>query len=187
MLSEAGFTGLISIHQVAPEVEPYFSSFTCGRKDLDVFFFDQARDQHEDHLSHTSVLFHEDFEGLAGYLTLTNDAVGMELSEVGELGLRNNVDLKFYPSIKICKLAIHSDLQSQGVGKRLIDLALGEILLSNSITAARLLITDAVNDSRVIQFYERCGFLESYWATKQQRARGSSTRATIKMIRDIYA
>lgn len=187
MLSAAGFTGLIPIHQVASAVEHYLGEFKCGRQDLDEFISEHARDQHEDHLSYTSVLFHEDFEGLVGYITLTNDAVGMELSEVGELGLRNNVDLKFYPAIKICRLAIHSDLQSQGVGEKLIELALGEILLSQSITAARLLITDAVNSPRVIQFYERCGFLESYWATRQQKSRGGSVRATIKMIRDIYA
>lgn len=188
MLSAAGFTGLIPIHQVAPEVEGYLSNFACGRKDLDDFLFDSARDQHEDHLSFTSTLFHEDFDGLVGYITLTNDSVGMEMSEVGELGLRNHVDLKFYPAIKICRLGIHQELQGLGVGQKLIQLALGEILLTQSITAARLLITDAVNDLRVIEFYEKCGFLESYWATNQRKKyRGTSVSATIKMIRDIYA
>jgi ribosomal protein S18 acetylase RimI-like enzyme len=188
MLSAGGFTGLISINQVALEIESFLTNFACGRKDLDDFLFDCARDQHEDHLSHTSTLFHEDFKGLVGYITLTNDSVGMEMSEVGELGLRNHVDLKFYPAIKICRLGIHQDLQGLGIGQKLIDLALGEILLAQSITASRLLITDAVNDPQVIRFYEKCGFLESYWATNQRKKnRGTSVPATIKMIRDIYA
>ena len=161
MLSERGFTGLIPIDELADELVDRISTFRCASDSLENFLTQQAAEQHRDHLSHTSLLFHEDFDGLVGYITLTNDAIGMQMSEVGELGLKYSIDLAFYPAIKICRLAVNDQLQRVGIGGRLLDLAVGEIVAAPSVTAARLLITDAVNDPAVLAFYEKHGFSES--------------------------
>lgn len=187
MLSSVGFTALIPIHEVA-EAELYrLKKFSCGNQSLDVFLQEKAHELHLDHLSHTNLLFHEDFGGLVGYITLSNDSIPLKVSEVGDLGLAYQTDLQSYPAVKIGRLAVHADLQRKGVGARLLDLAIGEVIGVQTVAAARLMITDAVNDPKVIRFYGQHGFLESFWATDQARKHGKGKdRATIKMIRDIY-
>lgn len=188
MLSDAGFTALIPINEVAPEEQHRIKDFSCGIPNLDSFLIEQATNLHTDHLGHTSVLFHEDFDGLVGYVTLSNDAIPLKTSEIGGLGLAYEVQLSAFPAIKIGRMAVHKDLQSNGIGQRMLDLATGEIVGTPGVTTARLLITDAVNDPRVISFYTKCGFMESYWAIDQAKNHGKGMeRATIKMIRDIYA
>jgi ribosomal protein S18 acetylase RimI-like enzyme len=190
MLDPEGFTGLIPIIEVAPEFQSWLDTFTCGRDSLDQFLCEQASALHRDHLSHTSVLFHEDFTGLVGYISMSNDAIPLRTSEVGDLGLAYHLELPAYPAVKIGKLAIHADLQGHGVGEHILNLAVGNLIGSPTVSTARLLITDAVNDDKVIRFYRRCGFEESYWASEQakhHRAPKGKARETLKMLRDIYA
>lgn len=186
-LSENGFTGLIAISEIAPTELHRLDSFTSGRDELDQFLTQQAVALHGDHLSHTSCLFHTDFPSLVGFITLSNDAIPLNQTEVGELGLAYAVSLTSYPAIKIGRLAVHSELKRQGIGRRILDLAVGEITGQATITASRLLITDAVNDKDILTFYASMGFEESLWATSQSKNHGrAKERATIKMIRDIY-
>lgn len=188
MLSDTGFTALIPINEVAPSEQFRIRLFSCGTPSLDAFLIDHAKDQHEDHLGHTSVLFHEDFEGMVGYITLSNDAIPLKTSEVGNLGLAYEVKLSAFPAVKIGRMAVHEELQRLGIGQRILDLATGELVGTPTVTTARLLITDAVNDPRVISFYMKARFFESYWAIDQAKNHGKGMeRATIKMIRDIYA
>lgn len=188
ILSNGGFSGLVPIADLAEDALYRLHSFSSGREDLDAYLSEEATDFHVDHLSHTSLLFHEDFDGLVGYITLTNDAIPLKTSEIGDLGLAYKTQLKHYPAIMICRLAIHKDLQCQGIGERILNLAVGEIVGSSTVTTARLLITDAVNESRVLRFYESNGFVESFWAVEQHKNHNKGKeRATIKMIRDIYA
>lgn len=188
MLSEQGFTGLISLDEVAPEAMAHVAAFECGTQTLDDFLQQQAQDFHNDHLGHTSLIFHEDFDGLVGYITLSCDSIHLKTSEVGELGLAYDADLKTYPAIKIGRLAIHESLQGKGAGPHLLNQAIGELIDSKPIAAARILITDAVDTEQAISFYKKAGFEESYWAVEQATNHGRKgvERGTIKMIRDIY-
>lgn len=106
-LSEAGFTALIPISEVAAEIPPRIAEFSSNSPVIDSFLCDSAKNQYCDHLRHTSLLFHENFDGVAGYITLANDAIPLKLSEVGELGLAYKVDLTSYPAVKIGRLAVH--------------------------------------------------------------------------------
>ncbi|GAC1323641.1 MAG: hypothetical protein NVSMB28_17120 [Collimonas sp.] len=187
-LLDAGFSALIPINDVADVHLNRIAEFSSGTDGLDFYLHDDAKQFHEDHLSHTSLLFHNDFDGLVGYIALANDAIPLKISEVGNLGLAYQIELNAFPAVKIGRLAVHKDLQGQGVGIRIMELAIGELVGAQTVTTARLMITDAVNNPRVIKFYEKYGFLESFWATDQAKnhSRGKA-RATIKMIRDIYA
>jgi ribosomal protein S18 acetylase RimI-like enzyme len=182
-LSRAGFTGLIPLHEVAPGAMPMVKSFSCGTPSLDSFLQDEAADLHRDHLNRTSVLFHEYFDGLVGFVTLTNDSIPLTPYEVGELGLNYECPVSSFPAVKLCRLAVNVALQRQGVGEHILALTIGGILGAANVSTARFLITDAINDQKVISFYEKQGFVESYWAKKK---RGSSATASIKMLRDIY-
>lgn len=184
-LGVEGFTGLIPLDEVTPEAMPRVSSFSCGKTSLDNFIRAEALSLHQDHLNCTSVLFHADFDGMVGFVTLTNDSIPLTAYEIGELGLNYVCPVSSFPAIKLCRLAVHADLQRQRIGERIVSLTLGGILGAPNVTAARFLITDAINEQNVISFYESQGFVESYWA-KGKRGSGSNS-ATIKMLRDIYA
>ncbi|CAN7355150.1 GNAT family N-acetyltransferase [Pseudoduganella sp. LjRoot289] len=196
MLRKDGFSGLIPLHEVAPEALAWVEQFESGRPKLDAFLKEEAKDLHDDNLSRTSLIFHEDFQGVVGYITLANDGIPLTMFEVGELGLRNNYSLRDFPAVKICRLAVNSQLRRQGVGRLIVNFALGQIIESHKITSARLLVADAVNEPDVLAFYTSMGFFDSGWANEQadkaekrgpkDARKGQQQRETIKMLRDIY-
>lgn len=179
--------GLLPIREVEPQL---LAAFSCGKARLDQFLVEQATDLHLDRLGHTTVVFHQDLNGIVvGYFTLSNDGIPLKTSEITELGLRGEAKFTAFPAVKLGRLAVHQDLQGQGIGRQLVDLVLGEILDSESLSAARLLIVDADNDPSVLTFYRKEGFQLSLWAENATRnhARGerNAQPATVKMIRDV--
>lgn len=194
MLPDAGFTGLIPLHEIDDAFRPWLLQFFSGRPSLDVFLKTGAQDLHDDHLSTTSLIFHENFDGVVAYITLANDAVQLTAFEEGELGLRDHYALRTFPAVKICRLAVHAELQRQGIGELVMELAMGQVIDTQRFCAARLLITDAVNEEAVLRFYKRLGFFDSGWAANEAGKKGGQQhhalplkRETIKMLRDIYA
>lgn len=181
-LAEGGF-GLLPVTEVAPEL---LAAFRCGKGHLDAFLVNSVA-MHEDRLGLTTVVFHHDVQdAVVGYFTLANDAVPLNTSEQVELGLRGEVALTAFPGVKLGRFAVAQNQQGQGVGAQLLELVMGEILDSASLSAARLVIVDADNDPPVLSFYERHGFEKSLWAEKQARNHGGrAPPAAIKMIRDV--
>ncbi|MBK1714634.1 GNAT family N-acetyltransferase [Rubrivivax gelatinosus] len=179
--------GLLPVVEVAHQV---LAAFDCGKPHLNAFLQESAQ-LHRERLGLTTVVFHRDVpERVVGYFTLSNDALPLTTSEVGELGLQDSVQLSAYPAVKLGRLAVTSDLQGCGVGKQVIGLVHGEILDSTSLSAARLVIVDADNEQRVVQFYERMGYRRSLWAERKAQTSGprkAVTQQTVKMARDILA
>ena len=179
--------GLLPIREVEPQL---LAEFSCWKARLDQFLVEQATDLHLDRLGHTTVVFHQDLNGIVvGYFTLSNDGLPLKTAEITELDLRGEAKFKAFPAVKLGRLAVHQDLQGQGVGRQLVDLVLGEILDSESLSAARLLIVDADNDPPILTFYRKVGFQDSLWAENAARNHPRGQRnvqaATVKMIRDV--
>ncbi|MES2160944.1 MAG: hypothetical protein V4476_07310 [Pseudomonadota bacterium] len=142
---------------------------------------------HRDYLSRTSLLFHETFNGLVGYVTLANDSIPLTVVEISHMALNYNCTLPTFPAVKICRLGVNAQLQNQQIGRRILDLVTGAIVDSDRITSARFLITDAIDEARVVKFYENYGFTRSIWAAdKHGKDRNHKGVATVKMIKDIY-
>lgn len=182
-LRDDGF-GLLSAVRVEPSI---LQDFRCGKPHLDTFLR-QSRNLHEDRIGHTTVAFHEDVSGKAvGFFTLANDGLPLKTSEVEELGLREAYPLTSFPAVKIGRLAVSVDLQRQGVGRQLLALIHGSIIDSPSLSAARLVVVDADNDSSVIAFYKSAGYRESLWAEDKNRNHSSrrDRSITIKLLRDL--
>jgi GNAT superfamily N-acetyltransferase len=181
-LPEDGY-GLLPVIEVDPAL---LTNFRCGAAHLDSFLA-QAADFHRARLGLTTVAFHRDVAGVVGYFTLANDALPLTTSEQGELNV--DVVLKAYPAVKLGRLAVASHLQGQGIGEQLMAFIHGEILDSDSLSAARLVIVDADSDSRVVAFYRKSGYQESLWAESQAKShrpgKPGTPSATVKMIRDI--
>lgn len=189
MLAAAGY-GLIPIDKVDPATAK-LDDFHCNRKNLDDFLVKSALTFHTNHLGFTNLVFHKEYDGLVGYFTLSNDALHLETAESFELGLDSDISLGAFPAIKIGKFAVQSNLQKKGVGTAMMNLLVGECLDSGSLSAARLLVTDAVNENDVLGFYGKCGFQKSLWAEKRLQNSGPKKQRqqpeTIKMYMDVFA
>lgn len=86
------------------------------------------------------------------------------------------------PAVKLTKLAISADLQSQGLGEAIVELICG--LVTEAPFAVRVLTVDAVNQPKVIAFYERVGFVESLADRREKK--DQRTPATVLMVMDLY-
>lgn len=171
-----------------PEIDlSAISSFCCDKPHLDEFLTTTALALHQSRLGFTHVVFHQDFEGPVAYFTLSNDAIPLNESERFDLGLDSDIKLSAFPAVKIGRLAVHKELQCNGVGTAVMDLIIGEILDSASLSAGRLIVVDADNEERVINFYKRLGFERSLWAENaaKNHTRKSRPPSAIKMHRDI--
>lgn len=182
MLSKEGY-GLLPITGVSDQV---LKAFDCGKSNLNEFLRDNALEMHDSKLSSTSLVFHKDFDGLVGYFSLSNDAIPLSSFEESELGYNGETNLSAFPAVKIGRLATQRSLHRTGVGAAVMEMILGDVLGSKTLSVARILIVDADNDPKVIAFYESCGFERSQWAKKMATNHGGrGQQFTVKMIRDV--
>lgn len=182
-----GAFGLLPVVEAEPAA---LATFTCGKAHLDSFLAESSTGIHLARLGLTTVVFHADLpDKLVGYFTLSNDGIPLTPTEQFEFGLSDHATLTSYPAVKLGRLAIAQDLQRRWIGAQLMDLVFGEILDSNSLSATRLVIVDADNNSDVVAFYRGRGFVHSLWAERQTRnhAPGGRSRpqANVKMLKDI--
>lgn len=165
------------------------TAFDCGKVHLNAFLKEVALPFHTSRLGLTNVVFHADHIGPVGYFTLSNDAIFLRESERFELDLQGqDVHVNFLPAVKLCRLAVDTQLQRQGAGGAIMDLIRGEVYDSASNSAARLLVLDADNEAPVLKFYENQGFKNSLFAEGQAKTHAMNRRAnSIKMWLDILA
>lgn len=158
------------------------NSFACGRKQLDLFLREDAKQYQDLALTTTVVVFSEKHEGIVGYFSLSADAVLLKNSEQFELGLGINFPIRYIPAAKITKLAVASSLQNKKIGQKLIDLICGLANVDN--IAIRLLTVDAVNTPEVISFYESVGFVTSL---NDSKGCVNRDKETVLMFKDLFA
>ena len=172
----------LSLRHIQDVEDEILKQFSCSRPQLDDFLHEDARGYDAHGLTSTVVAFADGYEVPVAYFSLTADSVHLSSGERTDLGLPFDVPISYYPAVKLIKLAVISELQSSGIGEALIDLICG--IVSTAPFAVRLLIVDAVNDDRVLNFYLRTGFIESLSAKKERQ--GQKVRDTILMFKDLY-
>lgn len=96
-------------------------------------------------------------ERLAGYFTLATASV--ERSTVGAVETLDRLPAFPIPAVLLARLAVDERVQGQGLGRYLLEEALGLTLqlARNGPVAFRLFVTDAI-DEAAAEFYERFGF-----------------------------
>ncbi|WP_022654824.1 GNAT family N-acetyltransferase [Aquaspirillum serpens] len=156
--------------------------FTCGRDQLDEFLLENARDYDEHGITSTVVVFVPGRKTPAGYFSLSADSVRLTEFEELELGLPFDAPISYYPAVKLTKLATASDLQSRGIGEAIVNLICG--LVIEAPFAVRVLTVDAVNQPKVIAFYQKMGFVESLADRREKK--DQRTPATVLMVKDLY-
>lgn len=160
--------------------EDVLKSFDCRDQELNDFLVENAA-QYESHgVTATTVCFLYEDKVPAAYFSLSADALKLTGVELTELGLPFEASIPFFPALKITKLAVRHDLQSNGLGSEIIKLIEGIAYAADF--SVRLLTVNAVNNSRAISFYERVGFVES-----SNHSNRKKRPKTILMYKDIYA
>lgn len=133
--------------------------FDCGDADLNGFLFEDARYYKEQMIANTFVL--EDENETIAYFSLLNDKISQTtISKNLWRKLRkvfpHRKHLGSYPAVKVGRLAVSLNHNSEGWGTELIS-AIKQMLLNNqSISANRFLTVDAYLDA--VPFYEKNGF-----------------------------
>jgi GNAT superfamily N-acetyltransferase len=128
-----------------------FSSFHCGRPELDEWLTRHARNA-SGQGTRTYVLFGDD-RVLAGYF-----AIAPHLVEREELppGIGRGAPSKI-PAVLLAKLALHERLHGQGLGAELLVCALRSIVTAARAAGGKLIVVDAI-DEVAASFYRRHDF-----------------------------
>lgn len=142
-------------------------SFSCGEKDLDDFFHNEAYFYDEQLLGKT--YFFSTREGdkdvIVCAFTLANDSIKAALIPNAS---RNKIQRKIpnskrtrsYPALLIGRLGVSTSFQRSGisVGSQVIDYITSWFLLPDNKTGCRFIVVDAYNKESVLHFYEKNGF-----------------------------
>jgi len=137
---------------------------------LKTFLQKHAKDYEVATLARTYVAVEPDLNSkpqIRGYITL----VAGEIVTDGAAPLIETPAYAYsqYPAVKIARLAVHKDYRGSGLGRELVDLALG--ITKSYIcprVGCRFVVVDAKRCS--IPFYDRCGFTLLDTRTNKRRS-----------------
>lgn len=138
------------------------ASFNCGDEDLNDFILNDAIAYRKCRLAVTYVLTDKTTNEVAAYFSLANDRIGLqdfvetrEYNRFRRPKFVNSKRLKSYPAVKICRLAISSNLKGMGIGSNLLQFIKSFFFVDNK-TGCRFITVDAYADA--ISFYLRNNF-----------------------------
>ncbi len=143
------------------EVQDEIPTFDCGNSDLNDFFQNDWKDGCNQLISVTYAAFKDN--GLVGYFCVSNDSIRKNdilnrsrrkalLSKVPRTKQYNSL-----PAVKIGRLATIKGLQGNGLGTEILDI-IKYLFVDKNKTGCRFLIVDAVNDTKILNFYKKNGF-----------------------------
>ncbi len=141
-----------------------FKPFDCGDDDLNDFLLSKSIEYSKENLATTFVI--ENTDVTVAYYSVFNDSVNTQdlnfasksaaLRFVKELVSHPKRHLKYYPAIKIGRLAVNNTIQKKGIGKTIINAIIDYAIESNDKCACKIITVDAYSQS--LLFYERQGF-----------------------------
>ena len=141
-------------------------SFSCGDKDLDDFFHQDAFLYAEQLLGKTYYFSTTgDDKKIVCAFTLANDSIKAALIPNAS---RNKIQRKIpnskrtrsYPAILIGRLGVAKNFQgtNDGISSQAIDYIISWFLLPDNKTGCRFIVVDAYNKENVLRFYGKNGF-----------------------------
>jgi len=143
-----------------------FSEFDCGDLDISNWLKEDALNHRNQRMANTYLFFHH--SQVAAFFCISNDS----LNDLGIMrGFTNTIWNRFhrknsipnskrirnYPAIKIGRIGVSQSFQKTGIAYELMDFIKGFSILDLK-PACRLLLLDAYNKERQINFYQRNGF-----------------------------
>jgi GNAT superfamily N-acetyltransferase len=164
--------------------------FACGVVDLDEFLRDDALRLQGRRVARVYVALAED--RIVGYVALVADSLVLETREKRTLKLKHG-DPVWVPAVKIGRLAICSDYQRHGVGKKLMRFAVDIANHVSDTIGCRLMTLDALPSA--ISYYEGLGFIRNKLANKRSKKtddkkskpKANGDSAPVSMRLDLHA
>lgn len=151
--------------------------FDCGDDDLNDFLHSKSIFYSKELLA-TTYLLENDTDTIA-FFSLFNDNVRVEETDfasksawkrfLSEIVSHPKRHLKYFPAIKIGRLAVTNAIQQKGTGRTIISFILDLALSQNERCACKFISVDAYDKS--LGFYEKMGF--SYFTSNDE---GKDTR-----------
>lgn len=183
----------ISIERLKEEDNTELSSFSCGVRELDVFFHNEILICAKYHYFSPYCARKISNGEIVAIFTLANDAVVLDNSDDKDDFIQQsscNIKEEYisifqlqtsYPAINIGHLGVRKDMQSKGIGEHILFFIL-KTFISYNMSGCQFITVDSLNNNRTNTFYARNGFL-----FQTNTDKNSSTRRmylTIALYRD---
>ena len=123
--------------------------FDSGDIDLNEFLYEESIDYCKSNLAVIYLIFYEDH--LIAYFSLSSDSV--------KINQKLDIKLRYYPSMKIGRLAVDKKYQNYGIGTWIIDWVAGLTMDVRRSHGIRYLSVDAYNTMDTLNFYSKNDFL----------------------------
>ena len=160
------------------QIKKLLKTFKCSvNKDIENFLHNKAITFEKKLRAKTYLLFDKGNKKLAGYFSIAisvlyaNEVKEKILLEIGDLQTRRDI-----PCLLIGQIAKSDDYKDVKLGNFLMEHAIKKLEIVNKIIGGRFILLDAINNKKIIKFYESFGFF----------AIERSNRDSIKMIRPFY-
>ena len=160
----------------AGEILQQDHSFSCGDKELDHFFLNDAV-KYERQLLGKSYCFllKSDCSVVVCVFTLSNSSIdARNLPNNRRKKLTQNIpyekNLSSYPATLIGRLGVNQAFGGKGIGTELMGFIKSWMLLLTNKAACRYLTVDAYNNEATLQFYEANNFRPLFSSGAQERS-----------------
>lgn len=159
------------------DVAAYCATFSCGDRDLDEFFLEDAFLYDSELLGKTYAWINlSDPTNILGLITLANDSVKARFIARSarnrlQRGITNAKRGINYPAVLIGRLAVASYYRGRGynIGTQILDFIKGWFRSVDNKTGCRFIVVDAYNNPKTIHFYEKNGFKLLYKSEEEER------------------
>jgi len=150
--------GSLYFERLSEEHASFLTCFDNRETDLVDFLREDALKNQKIFISTTFVAFiGSPDRKLVGYITLLADSVRIRESEELELRFKDKgIGYSYLPALKIGRMAVDEKFQGKGIGKSIIQFAIGIVEKMNALVGCRFLTVDAKTGAR--GFYEKIGF-----------------------------
>lgn len=160
-------------YELTEEILSRCQPFSCGNADLDDFFRNDAT-RYAHFLMGKTYCFrlNSDPSKMVCALTVSNDSIRIydlprSRRDYMKSLTHHEKPLRRYPGVLIGRLGVNSEFAGKGIGSEALDFVKGWFFSSSNKTGCRFVIVDAVNEPRVIDFYQKNGF-QPLFSTEEQ-------------------
>lgn len=150
--------------------------FSCGNDDLDDFFRNDAT-RYAHYLMGKTYCFRLNTNPtkIVCAFTISNDSIRIydlprSRKDYMKSITHHEKPLKRYPGVLLGRLGVGNEFARRGIGSEVLDFIKGWFYSSNNKTGCRFVIVDAVNEPKVLAFYQKNGFQMLFSSEQQEMA-----------------
>lgn len=131
------------------------TTFDCGQPALNNYLINTAKQHDNKNITRSFCAIKED--NIIGYYSLSNATVDIN-NLPQEITKRYKLPKHDMPVVRLCRLAIDSKAQRQGIGEKLLIDALEKVLSVAKVSGCVGMVVDA-KDQAVANYYQGYGFV----------------------------